>query len=161
MPMDPTTAALAMTAATTIVGAMATSTWETARTWTVQLFQRRGRSPQEVEAQLDRSVVRVTRAEDSGTARETQILRWRDDLEDLLSEHPDAADDLESLVREVQQLLPPVQQQWIAHVIAHGGIAAGAVGPGSGVHIHNYSGSGQVRPAASEPNSVANTGDAE
>lgn len=161
MPVDPTTAALAMTAATTIVGAMATSTWETARTWTVQLFQRRGRSPQEVEAQLDRSVARVTRAEDSGTARQAQITRWREDLEDLLHDHPDAADDLESLVREVQQLLPPVQQQWVTHVTAHGGIAAGAVGPGSGVHIHNHSGPGQVRPAAPESNSVVNTGGAE
>ncbi|MFF8293557.1 hypothetical protein ACF068_30715 [Streptomyces sp. NPDC016309] len=154
-------AALAMTAATTIVGAMATSTWETARTWTVQLFQRRGRSPQEVEAELDRSLARVTRAEDSGTARQNQITRWRDDLEDLLHDHPDAADDLESLVREVQQQLPPVQQQWIVHVIAHGGIAAAAVGPGSGVHIDNFSGPGPVRPAAPGSNSVVNTGGAE
>ncbi len=161
MPVDPTTAALAMTAATTIVGAMTTNAWETARARTVQLFQRRGRSSQETEAQLDRSAARVTRAEESDAARESQITRWREDLEDLLHDYPDAADDLQSLVREVQQQLPPVQQQWVAHITAHGGIAAGAMGPGSGVHIHNYSGAEQPRPATPAPAAADNTGDAE
>ncbi|EPJ40265.1 hypothetical protein STAFG_2696 [Streptomyces afghaniensis 772] len=134
---------LVQTGSAAIVAAMVTDAWQTARVRTVRLFQRGGRDPQEIEAQLDRSVARVTR-EGTEAAREGQVTRWRDDLEDLLSEYPDAADDLRALVREVKARLPQVQQQWVQNITASapGSIAQGAYG-----NIINHSGSLSVTAA--------------
>ncbi|MFD7934592.1 hypothetical protein ACFV4T_08655 [Streptomyces sp. NPDC059755] len=129
---------LLQTGSAAIVAAMVTDAWQTARVRTVQLFQRGGREPQEIEAQLDRSVARVTR-EGTEAARADQVTRWRDDLEDLLSEFPETADDLRALVREVKAQLPPVQQQWVQHITAS---AAGATSQGVMFgNIINHSGS--------------------
>ncbi|RZU18290.1 hypothetical protein [Streptomyces sp. BK239] len=118
---------LVQTGGAAIVAAMVTDAWQTARVRTVRLFQRGGRDPREIEAQLDRSVARVTR-EGTEAARVGQVTRWRDDLEDLLSEYPDAADDLRALVREVDAQLPRVQQQLVQTITASapGSIAQGA-----------------------------------
>lgn len=135
-------AALAMTGATTIVAAMATSAWQLARTRTAALFARRGESPREIETQLDRSAARVDAAGADGEAvRSGQVARWRDDLADLLRDHPDAEEELQALIGEVQPQLPPQQHQWIQNVSARtGGTAFGALGPGSSVHVHYHSG---------------------
>ncbi|MCM9078014.1 hypothetical protein ACFCZ1_15105 [Streptomyces sp. NPDC056224] len=125
--MDPEALNLVQAGGAAIVAAMVTDAWHTARTRTVQLFQRRGRNPREIEAQLDRSAARVRR-EGTEAAREGAVVRWRDDLEDLLSEYPDAADDLQALVREVEPQLPPVQQQWVQKITAS---AAGATAQGA------------------------------
>ncbi|MFF4020606.1 hypothetical protein [Streptomyces sp. NPDC001843] len=111
---------LVQTGGAAIVAAMVTDAWQAARVRTVRLFQRGGRDPQEIEAQLDRSVARVTR-EGTEAARVDQVTRWRDDLEDLLSESPEVSNDLRALVREVKAQLPPVQQQWVQHITASAG----------------------------------------
>lgn len=136
--MDPEVLNLVQTGGAAIVAAMVTDAWQTARIRTVRLFQRGGRDPQEIETQLDRSVARVTR-EGTEDAREGQVRRWRDDLEDLLSEYPDAADDLRALVREVKAQLPQVQQQWVQNITAS---APGATSQGVMFgNIINHSGS--------------------
>ncbi|MGK4585927.1 hypothetical protein [Kitasatospora sp. HPMI-4] len=132
---------LAMTGATTVVAAMATSAWESARARTAALFHRRGDSRQDVEAQLERSAARITSAGEAAAVREGEIARWQADLVDLLRELPDTEDGLLALIRELQQQLPPVRQQWVQHVTARdGGSAYGALGPGSSVHVHHHTG---------------------
>ncbi|MGW7410329.1 hypothetical protein ACWGI9_42820 [Streptomyces sp. NPDC054833] len=103
---------LAQTGGAAIVAAMTTDAWQTARIRTVQFFQRRGRDPREIEGQLDRSVARVTR-EGTEAAREGQVTRWREDLEDLLHERPDATDELQTLIDQINRALPQPQQQWV------------------------------------------------
>ena len=134
---DPLTA-LAMTGATTIVAAMATSAWELARAKAAAIFRRRGTG--DAEAGLERSADRVGQATDPDAVRQEQVTRWRDDLIDLLREHPEAQTELRALIEEVGQRIPPVQQQWAQHITAHsGGTAFGAMGPGSRVNVHHHS----------------------
>ncbi|MBC3840964.1 hypothetical protein GXW82_13870 [Streptacidiphilus sp. 4-A2] len=143
---------LAMTGATTLVAAMATSAWEGARARAVALFQRRGDSRHEVEAQLERSAARVEGAQEAAPASEGEIARWRNDLVDLLRERTDTQDGLRELIHEVAPLLPVVRQHWAQHVVARdGGSAFGALGPGSSVNVHYHAGPGQQPPAAGTP----------
>lgn len=136
---------LAMTAATTIVAAMATSVWCTAKSAIANLFRRHGTAQQEIEARLDRSAERVRAAGESEGVRDAQITRWREDIEDLVRDHPPVEDELRKLVDEIQTRLPPVQQRWmIQHIEARdGGLAAGSLGLNSTVVIHRYASSEQ------------------
>lgn len=134
---DPATD-LAMVAATTVVAAAATSAWQTVRERTVALFRGRGRSPEDIEAQLERSAARMEGAEEVAPVRARQIERWREDFEDLLREYPAAEEDVRVVIRDVRQQLPPVREQRIQHITASGGGPAfGAQGPGSSVHVHH------------------------
>ncbi|MFD7459230.1 MULTISPECIES: hypothetical protein [unclassified Streptomyces] len=140
-------AALAMTAATTIVAAMATSAWEATKAGVARIFGRAGGAEpgQEtsagVEARLERSAARIAVAADPDEVRQAQIVRWCEDLEDLMRDHPDAEAELRTLVEAVRQQLPPVRQQWIMRVEARdGGLAVGAQGPGSRVVVHHHDG---------------------
>ncbi|WP_419999368.1 hypothetical protein [Streptomyces boninensis] len=136
---------LAMTAATTIVAAMATNAWETTRAGVARIFRRAAEEGPEtpsgavIEVRLDRSAAQIGRADEPDRAREAQAGRWRVYLEDLLQDHPEAAAELTDLVADVQRQLPPVHQQWIMHVVARdGGSAYGAQGPGSRVIVHPH-----------------------
>jgi hypothetical protein len=144
---DPVTA-LAMTGATTLVAAMATSAWESARSRAVALFGRRGDSERDTRARLDRSAARVRAAEPDDSAdavRTNQIARWQDDLFDLLSDRPETEGELRALIDDIQQQFPPVQQQWIQHVTARdGGSAFGALGPDSSVNVHYHTSDGEL-----------------
>ncbi|MFE4335630.1 hypothetical protein ACFRQM_41460 [Streptomyces sp. NPDC056831] len=145
---DPVTA-LAMTGATTLVAAMATSAWQTTRTRVAALFHRRGDSQRDVEAQLDRSLARFEGAEGTEAVHDAEIRRWRDDLVDLLRDHPDAENGLRALIEEIQPRLPTARQRWVQHVVAHdGGSAYGALGPNSSVNVHHHVGSGYQPPAS-------------
>jgi len=136
-------ATLAMTGATTVVAAMATSAWEAVRTRTAALFHRRGDSQPDVEAQLERSAARVAGAEGGTAVHDGEVARWRADLVDLLREHPDTEAELRSLIAEVQRELPPAGGYWVQQVTARdGGSAYGALGPGSSVHVHHHTGTG-------------------
>ncbi|MFD6533523.1 hypothetical protein [Streptomyces sp. NPDC060184] len=137
-------AALAMTAATTIVAAMATSAWQATRARVARIFQRADgaesgpESVAGVEARLERSAARIADAPDSDEVRQRQIVRWQEDLEDLMRDHPVVEAELRALVEAVRQQLPPVQPQWVQHIDARdGGLAAGAQGPGSKVILHS------------------------
>ncbi|MFJ7785498.1 hypothetical protein ACIQY8_22900 [Streptomyces albidoflavus] len=136
--------ALAMTAATTIVTAMATSAWEATRTGVARIFGRDADGDPEAQAgsdvvvRLERSARRIAEAPDPEEARQRQISRWQEDLEDLLHDHPDAAPALRALVEAVRQQLPQAPPtQWSQQVVARdGGLAAGAIGPNSSVVVH-------------------------
>lgn len=130
---------LAMTAATTIVAAMATSVWQTAKSGIANLFRRHGAAQHEIEARLDSSAARVRDAAAPEVVRDAQITRWREDIEDLVRDHPHVEDELRTLVNEIRPQLPPVRQRWIQHIEARdGGLAVGAQGPGSRVVVHRY-----------------------
>lgn len=147
--MSDPVATLAMTGATTIVAAMVTSTWQAARERTVALFRRRGDASRDIQVQLDRSAARVEGAQQDDAVRQAQVSRWRDDLEDLIRDHPGAQDELLALVEGIQQELPSDRQQWVQQVTAHaGGTAFGALGPGSGIHVHYHSAAGSALPAS-------------
>ncbi|MFE5191924.1 hypothetical protein [Streptomyces sp. NPDC056628] len=149
---DPDLTALAMTGATTVVAAMSTSAWEAVRARIAALFHQGGDSQSTVEAQLDRSAARVTSAGECAEARDGETTRWCNDLLDLLRERPEVAGDIQALIDEVQPQLPSAQQQWIQHVTARdGGMAVGAQGPGSSIHVHHYAASGQVQPPTPTP----------
>ncbi|MGW5425136.1 hypothetical protein [Streptomyces sp. NPDC003943] len=143
---NPEATALAMTAATTIVTAMATSAWQATRAGVARIFGRGdGAEPgpgaesgaADIEVRLERSAARIANAADPDEVRQAQVVRWREDIEDLLRERPDAAAELLTLVEAVRQQLPPDRPQWVQRVEAHdGGFAVGAQGPGSSVIVH-------------------------
>ncbi|MFJ6793861.1 hypothetical protein [Streptomyces sp. NPDC091268] len=130
--------ALVMTGATTIVAAMATSAWESARGRVVQVFRQRGDDGVgAIETQLDADARLVAEEEDADGTRQDLVRPWARRLAALLREHPQAAEELRRAVEEVAAALPRTGQQWTQNVTAHGGgTAFGAQGPGSSVHIH-------------------------
>ncbi|MFD7972388.1 hypothetical protein [Streptomyces clavifer] len=158
MSADPMTA-LAMTGATTIVAAMATSAWQTTRDGTARLFNRGGRDLPVLQAQLDGDADIVAEdddtdivAEDDDTdgARQDLVGPWRRRLTALLREHPEVAAELRALVDEARRELAPAQQNWIQHITAHQGLAAGTMGDHSSVTIHYHS-APEHQPSASPP----------
>lgn len=139
---DPETT-LAMTAATTIVAAMTTSAWKTAKTGIARIFKRAGDeesaedSGADIVVRLERSAERVAGAADQGDERRKQIDRWQEDLEYLLRDHPGAEADLRALVETIRQQ-PDVEQRYTQNIEARdGGFAVGAQGPGSSVIVHD------------------------
>ena len=114
-----TLTALATTGANTLVAAMATDAWQVAKSGVVRLFRRVDREQQAgIEEQLNRNAVRVEQAEDGNSARQRLAPGWQLELESLLAEDPDAADELQALITEIQKQLPPVQQAWVQTNIA-------------------------------------------
>lgn len=141
---DPMTV-LAMTGATTVVAAMATSAWEGTRERVVELFRRRGdERSTALQAQLDGDAELVAgESDDTDGVRDDLVRPWARRIGALLREHPETADELRALIEEVS--VPPAAQEWSQHITAHaGGAAFGAQGPGSSVHVHHH------RPAAGE-----------
>ncbi|GGJ90508.1 hypothetical protein GCM10011583_22400 [Streptomyces camponoticapitis] len=131
---------LAMTGATTIVAAMATSTWESARGRVAELFRRRGEDEATaIAVQLDGDAHLVADEDDTEGVREELIRPWARRLAALLREHPEATEELRRVVEEVAAGLPRTEQHWTQNVTAHsGGTAFGTQGPGSSVHIHRH-----------------------
>jgi hypothetical protein len=157
---------LALTGATTLVAAMATSAWATARAKAVALFRRGGPAGHGMADQLDRSAARLAAADDDAPAvRDGQIARWREELTDLLREHPGIEAELRSLIEEVDRRLPAATREWVQHVTAHaGGSAFGAQGPGAAVVVHYHAGSGAPPPATTpgpDPDAAPGPGSAD
>jgi hypothetical protein len=122
-----TLAALAATGATTLVAAMTTDAWQAARSGVARLFGRDGLARQEaIEAQLAGNAALVAQADDAGRVRQSLVALWQLELESLLRQHPDAAEELGALVAHVQAALPPAQQEWVQTNIArdHGKVFA-------------------------------------
>lgn len=147
--MDPMTA-LAMTGATTIVAAMATSAWQATRAGTARLFHRRGHALPAIEAQLDGDAAVVEQDDDADGARHDLIGPWNRRLVALLREHPEAQADLKSLIDDVRGQLPQVQQSWVQANIARDGGQVFAAQGGS-VVVH------QATPGQSHPPTPAST----
>ncbi|MGH3797895.1 MAG: hypothetical protein ACRDSP_23765 [Pseudonocardiaceae bacterium] len=95
---------LAETGSTSLVGAMATDTWQTTRSGVARLFGR-GRPARQarIEAQLDDNAALVAQAEDPDEVRQSLVPVWRMELEALLRRHPDAAKELRALLAQEAQ----------------------------------------------------------
>ncbi|MET9494222.1 hypothetical protein [Streptomyces sp. NPDC006552] len=102
-----------MTGATTVVAAMATDGWSTARARMAGLFHRADDVQQAaVAAQLDGHAALVANSDDAEAVRQDLVPVWRLQLAALLRQHPDAAEEIQLLVREIQEQLPSAQQVW-------------------------------------------------
>ncbi|WP_081237381.1 hypothetical protein [Streptomyces viridosporus] len=135
--MDESLTTLAMTGATTIMSAMATSAWAAARAGTIRLFRRSEPEDQRaLEARLDREAVLVRQEPDPDSARRDLVGGWRLQLVALLREHPEAEAEIEALVASVNAQLPSEgKTSWIQNVSAKDhGMAFGAQGGGITVH---------------------------
>ncbi|MEV6523615.1 hypothetical protein AB0M43_16820 [Longispora sp. NPDC051575] len=95
---------LAAAGGTALVGAMVTDGWAAAKSGFAALFGRR--SPADVatyEGRLDRAAARLAALEGEPLAVESAALArtWRDRLEELLVEEPDAEAELRTLVERL------------------------------------------------------------
>lgn len=98
---------LAMTGATTIMAAMATSAWGVTRDGALRLFRRSAPDEQRaLEAQLEREAAVVRQDQDPESARQDFAGGWRRQLVTLMREHPEAEAELRALVASVQAQLP-------------------------------------------------------
>jgi hypothetical protein len=120
--MSDTLAVLAMTGATTIVAAMTTSAWQTARSGVMRLFRHGGEERQAaVAAELDDHAALVMQAEDVARARQGLAAAWQVRLEALLRQHPETAEELRALVGRTGGELPPAERTWTQTNIARDG----------------------------------------
>lgn len=96
--MDPNVLALAGTAGTTVVALLATDAWEQTRRGVTTLWRHfRPDAAEEIDGLLSRSrAVLLAGAESVGVESE-----WQLRLGALLAQHPDAAAELASLLREL------------------------------------------------------------
>ncbi|MEU8335985.1 hypothetical protein [Micromonospora tulbaghiae] len=96
--------ALAGAGGTALVGAVATDSWQLAKRGFVQLF---GRGDQgqaaAVEGRLERTRSLVEAAPQDERVRLEQQAAWTARLEDLLNDHPEAAEELQALMDQVTQ----------------------------------------------------------
>lgn len=139
--------ALAMTGASTIVAAMATSAWQVARDGVVRLFHGRGHALPGIEGQLDGDAAIVERDENADGVREDLAGSWKWRLTALLNEHPEAKEDLRALVEQVAGQLPQAQQGWVQTNIARQGGQVFAA-QGGNVVIHRVSGASPQAPTS-------------
>ncbi|MEU6386279.1 hypothetical protein ABZ847_22315 [Streptomyces bauhiniae] len=102
--MDPELAALAATAGTTLVSSLTTEVWQRARDGVASLW--RSSQPERADAitaELDTTRVDLMAAQgggDAGTPAELGT-EWQGRIRRLLVAHPEAADDLRSLLAEL------------------------------------------------------------
>lgn len=107
---------LAMTGAATIVAAMATDAWSTARECVVELFHRRSPDQRgELEVQLDANAALVSASGDADRARTALLGLWQLQLEGLLDRRPEIVEELTALTTRIQTLLPVAGQQFVQH----------------------------------------------
>jgi hypothetical protein len=151
---------LALTGATALVAAMATDAWQTTRTGVAVLFGRGGQARQAaIEAQLDGDAALVAQDDDADGARRDLVPAWNRRLTVLLRQHPDAEDDLRTLVAEIQAALPRAQQHWVQTNIArdNGQVFASQ---GGNVIVHQGPGSGQLHSPTPAPGPDTSSGNA-
>jgi hypothetical protein len=126
-----TMVALAASAASNVVAAMATDAWRTARDGLSRLFGRQSEQRQAaITAQLDGNEALVEGAADPDQARQQLAGLWQMELQALLQSDPELADELRTLVEQIKAKLPPPQQVWTQHVTAsgQGSFAGGSIG---------------------------------
>ncbi|WP_167517382.1 hypothetical protein [Micromonospora orduensis] len=113
-----TLSALAGAGGTALVGAVATDSWQLAKHGFAQLF---GRGDQTraaaVEGRLERTRSVVEAVPQDERVRLEQQAAWTARLEDLLSDHPEVAKELQALVEQVTQA---AGTRSAGHVIQHG-----------------------------------------
>jgi hypothetical protein len=144
-------AQLAAAGGAALVGAAATDAWGMARTGFGRLLRRRSADAEPLtERRLDALAEQVQEAEpeDRDAVRQRLLPAWETRLADLIEEDPAVADEVAALSAQVRARLPVSAQQWVQNITAHqGGIALGAQGTGSSVHVHYNSDEPPPRPA--------------
>jgi hypothetical protein len=140
---------LAMTGASTIVAAMATSAWKAARDGVVRLFRGRSDDLPAIEARLDDDAAVVERDEDTVGARADLAGAWKRQLAKMLNEHPEAAGDLRALVEQVSKLLPQARPGSVQTNIARDGGTVIAAQNGN-VFAHHVSSAARRPPEPGE-----------
>lgn len=97
-----------------LVAAMATRRWQATRSGVVGLFGLRGPAHQAaIGVELDAHAALVSQAEDSDEVRQGLAAVWRLELAALLRQHPEAHDQLRTLIVRVWERLPTPQQKWV------------------------------------------------
>ncbi|MFD3548285.1 hypothetical protein ACFWUW_22240 [Streptomyces sp. NPDC058655] len=108
--MDAGLVALASSAAATVVGLMATDTWEQTKVAVAALWQRaRPEQAETIEAELvaTRTDLLVARQDGDDTAEDRLRTGWRDRLHRLLAADPALERDLRALLAELSPSTPP------------------------------------------------------
>jgi hypothetical protein len=131
--------ALAGTGARTLVAAMTTDAWHTARAGFLRLFGRAEEPPQRVEVQLDGNAALVAQAADPVGLRQGLAAIWQAEIESLLRSHPEVADELGALLAEVRAELPRSLQSFVQTNVARDGGTVFAVQGGNMV-VHDSDG---------------------
>ncbi|MET9578931.1 hypothetical protein ABZY30_25790 [Streptomyces massasporeus] len=116
-------AGLAAAGGAALVGAMATDTWQTARTCFLRLLGRDGRRDA-IEGQLETQADVVERATEGRReeARTAFLPGWRLQLADFLQHYPEAEEELRQVIEQVRSELPETYQR---KVEAHLEVCAG------------------------------------
>ncbi|MDT3438823.1 MULTISPECIES: hypothetical protein [unclassified Pseudofrankia] len=117
--MDPELAALAATAATTLVASLATDGWERAKSAMGSLWRRvHPDRADAVEADLVDIRAEVLAAREAGDERTEQVLaeEWRSRLRRLLASDPQLANELRQIVAELTPKLPEMDQARIGQI---------------------------------------------
>ncbi|MDT0341363.1 hypothetical protein [Streptomyces litchfieldiae] len=136
--MDPAIATVAATAATTLVAAMTTETWEqTKRAFARLLGAGRDDEGTDAEEELEqaRATVQAAREHGDSSAEDEVRENWEVRLRDLLAERREADAQIRALLAAVRSPASTVYNQ----NVRSGG--AGAQGPGASVtvnHHHTY-----------------------
>ncbi|MFB9530604.1 hypothetical protein [Nonomuraea roseola] len=116
-------AELAMAGAATVVGAMATDAWQSARSAAGRLFGQGDEGRREIaETRLDRAAAEVKVADPAhrDEVRERIAASWQIRLADLIEEQPQAEAQLRRMIEDLRRQLPPAQQTWVQHITASG-----------------------------------------
>ncbi|MGV9604062.1 hypothetical protein ACWDR2_10020 [Streptomyces sp. NPDC003631] len=100
--MDPALLAIATSSANALVSLMTTDIWERTKGGLSTLFSRLSKSPEMIVRELEESrrelVASTERQDQEETTAEIQQM-WRGKFRRLLAEHPDAAKDLQELIK--------------------------------------------------------------
>lgn len=145
-------AALVMTAATTVVAAMATSAWQSVRDGAVRLFRRGGDDHQRSAlTQLDEDAALVSRSEDAARAREALAAAWELRLADLIRRHPEVRDELRDFAEQAAAASARSERAWVQTNVARDGGRVFAA-QGGDVVVHH------TPPQRTEPPSPGNDG---
>jgi len=132
-------ATLAGTSAVTLVAAMTTDAWDGIRSGISRLFGHSGEARRHaVEIQLDSNAQLVSQADDKDRARRSLMGLWTLELEKFLSQYPDTAGELRSLMDGARASLPRAQQSWVQTIVAHGGLSVGVQGGNVIMHGTNW-----------------------
>lgn len=124
--LDPAIQAVITAGGTTLVSAMATDAWQTARTAFARLLGRGDQARQALaEKRLDESAGQLTglAGTDLESTRAALLPAWQTRLADLIEEHPELADELGQVTAQVQERLAAVTN--VARVSDAGAVSIG------------------------------------
>lgn len=138
---------LANTGGTAVVGAMATTAWQTASKGVTKLFARTDSERRAaIQAQLDGNPALIERAADQDRARAALVGLWQMELARLLEDHPEVEPDLRALISQIRGELPAEHQVWVQTNIARDQSTLFAA-QGGNVIVHQTPPSPSPRPA--------------